>query len=71
LTITENGTTDDIVVMESSDERLNAGAVEAAEKSLFKPRPANGHPVAVTGVIRRFRIQINDIKGEDRRNVNP
>jgi TonB family protein len=69
FTITADGTTSDIVAVESTSELLDSGALEAAGRSTFKPRTVDGEPVDVPGVTRTYGFRIQDISGEARRNA--
>jgi periplasmic protein TonB len=50
FTVTEDGTTKDVLVVESSHNMFERNAVKAAEKYKYKPRVVDGEPVEVTGV---------------------
>lgn len=54
FTVTSEGTTDAVTVVESSHKMFERAAVKAAEKYKYKPRVVDGDPVPVLGV--RVRI---------------
>ena len=55
FTVTSEGTTDAVTVVESSHKMFERAAVKAAEKYKYKPRVVDGEPVPVVGV--RVRIE--------------
>ncbi|MBT5073548.1 MAG: energy transducer TonB [Kordiimonadaceae bacterium] len=55
FTVTSEGTTDAVTVVESSHKMFERSAVKAAQKYRYKPRVVDGEPIAVTGV--RVRIE--------------
>lgn len=60
FTVTTAGTTDNIVVVESSHSLLDSAAVKAAAKARYRPRIVDGRAVAVHGMRNRFTFQLED-----------
>jgi len=60
FTITATGSVKDVRVYESSHSVFESSAVRALEKFKFRPRFANGEPVAVTGVRYKLNFEIED-----------
>ena len=58
FTVTETGTTDDIVVVESSASLFEQAAIDSAAKWKYRPRMVDGQPVAVPGVTNRINFQL-------------
>lgn len=58
FTVTAEGTTENVVVLESSHSMFERSAVKAAEKYKYKPRVVDGEPVPVTGVTVRIEFQL-------------
>lgn len=59
-TVTTDGSTKDIVVIESTSELFNRAAIESAQKYKYKPRIIDGTPVEVPGVTTRIIFQLED-----------
>ncbi len=59
FTVTPQGTTTDISVIECTDSIFEPPSVQALLKFKYKPRVANGAPVAVSGVRNRFTYTIS------------
>jgi len=59
-TVTRQGTTRDIFVVESTSSLFDRAAVESAEKYKYKPRVINGEPVEVPGVQTIIRFELDD-----------
>ncbi|MEO0975217.1 MAG: energy transducer TonB [Pseudomonadota bacterium] len=57
-TVTPQGTTKDIVVIESTSSLFDRSAVEAAAKFKYKPRVVNGEPIEVPGVQNKFTFKL-------------
>lgn len=55
FTVTAQGTTENVMAIESSHSMFERPAVKAAEKYKYKPRVVDGEPIPVTGV--RVRIE--------------
>ncbi len=55
FTVTAEGTTENVFVVESSHKMFERSAVKAGEKYKYKPRVVDGEPIPVTGV--RVRIE--------------
>lgn len=55
FTVTPEGTTDAVTVVESSHRMFERAAIKAAQKYKYKPRVVDGEPVPVVGV--RVRIE--------------
>ncbi len=60
FTVTAEGTTENVVVIESSHSMFERSAVKAAEKYKYKPRVVDGEPVPVTGVSVRIEFQLEN-----------
>jgi protein TonB len=60
FTVTVEGTTRDVVVLESSHKMFERNAVKAAQKYKYKPRVVDGEPIEVTGVPVRIEFQLGD-----------
>lgn len=60
FTVTTAGTTDNIVVVESSHSLFHGAAVKAAGKARYRPRIVDGQAVPVHGVRNRFTFQLED-----------
>ena len=58
FTVTENGSTRDAFVVESTSTLFDRAAVEAALKFKYKPRVIDGTPVEVPGVRNRISFAI-------------
>ena len=59
FTVTPQGTTADIRVIECTDSIFEQPSVQALLKFKYKPRVADGAPVAVSGVRNRFTYTIS------------
>jgi protein TonB len=59
-TVTAQGDTADIVVIESSNDIFNVAAIESARKYKYRPRIINGTPVNVVGVRTRIIFELED-----------
>ncbi|MCC3862283.1 energy transducer TonB [Pseudemcibacter aquimaris] len=55
FTVQPDGSTADVIVIESSHKMFERNAVRAAQKYKYKPRVVDGEPVPVTGI--RVRIE--------------
>ena len=60
FTVTAEGTTSDVQVVESSHKMFERNAVKAALKYKYKPRVVDGEPIPVTGVRVRIEFQLAD-----------
>ena len=58
FTVTENGSTRDAFVVESTSTLFDRAAIEAALKFKYKPRVIDGTPVEVPGVRNRISFAI-------------
>ena len=59
FTVLADGTTTDIVVVESSDRVFERAAIKAAERFRYRPKTADGQAQAVHGVRSRFRFRMD------------
>lgn len=57
--VSPEGLAGNVVVVESSHGIFEKAAVKAAQKFRFKPKVADGVPVATTGVAYRFRFEMD------------
>ena len=60
FTVTAEGTTANVIVLESSHKMFERNAVKAAQKYKYKPRVVDGEPIPVTGVKVRIEFQLAD-----------
>lgn len=60
FTVTAEGTTADVIVIESSHRMFERNAVRAAQKYKYKPRVVDGEPVTVLGVRVRIVFELAD-----------
>lgn len=60
FTVTSEGTTANVIVIESSHKMFERNAVKAAEKYKYKPRVVDGEPIPVTGVRVRIEFKLAD-----------
>ncbi len=60
FTVRADGTTADILVLESSHSIFERAAIRAAERFRYRPRTLDGRAQAVPGVQNRFRFQMKD-----------
>ena len=60
FTVTTNGTTKDITVVESTSSLFERAAMDAAAKFKYKPRVIDGNPVEVAGVRNRITFVLED-----------
>jgi len=60
FTVTKQGTTRNIFVVESSSSIFENAAVKAAEKFKYKPRVVDGEPIEVPGVQNKITFEIED-----------
>jgi len=60
FTVTAEGTTENVVVIESTHKMFERAAVKAAQKYKYKPRVVDGEPIPVTGVLVRIEFQLAD-----------
>jgi len=60
FTVSPEGTTTDVIVVESSHKMFERSAVKAAGKYKYKPRVVDGEPVQVLGVRVRIEFQLGD-----------
>ena len=60
FTVSPEGTTTDVVVVESSHKMFERAAVKAAGKYKYKPRVVDGDPVEVLGVRVRIEFTLGD-----------
>jgi periplasmic protein TonB len=60
FTIAADGTTKDIVVVESSDPRFNGVAVESLAKWRYNPKIENGRPVERRGVKTKITFELEE-----------
>ncbi|MGD8340524.1 MAG: TonB family protein [Gammaproteobacteria bacterium] len=58
FTVSTTGSTEDVVVVESSSTLFERAAIEAASKWKYKPRIVDGQPVAVPGVVNRINFEL-------------
>ena len=60
FTVTVEGTTRDVLAVESSHKMFERNAVKAAQKYKYKPRVVDGEPVEVTGVLVDILFRLAD-----------
>lgn len=60
FTVTKQGTTRDVIVIESSSGMFNNAAIKAAQKFKYKPRVVDGQPIEVPGVQNKISFEIED-----------
>ncbi len=60
FTVTAEGTTENVFVVESSHKMFERAAVKAGQKYKYKPRVVDGEPVPVTGVRVRIEFELSD-----------
>lgn len=60
FTVTAEGTTADVIAVESSHKMFERNAVKAAQKFKFKPRVVDGDPISVAGVQNRIVFELAD-----------
>ena len=60
FTVTKQGTTKDVRVVESTSSVFDNAAVQAAGKFKYKPRVVDGEPIEVPGVQNKITFQIED-----------
>ena len=60
FTVTKQGTTKDIRVVESSSGMFDNAAIKAASKFKYKPRVVDGQPIEVPGVQNKITFEIED-----------
>ncbi len=60
FTVTKQGTTRDVRVVESSSGMFESAAVRAAAKFKYKPRVVDGQPIEVPGVQNKITFEIED-----------
>lgn len=60
FTVTKQGTTRDIIVVESSSGMFESAAIKAASKFKYKPRVVDGQPIEVPGVQNKITFEIED-----------
>ena len=60
FTVLADGTTSDIVVVESSSRAFERAAISAAERFRYRPKTVDEQALAVRGVRYRFRFQMDD-----------
>lgn len=60
FTVTKQGTTKDVRVIESSSSMFDDAAVKAAQKFKYKPRVVDGEPIEVPGVQNKITFEIED-----------
>ena len=60
FTVTKQGTTKDIHVVESSSGIFESAAMQAAAKFKYKPRVVDGEPIEVPGVRNKITFQIEE-----------
>lgn len=58
FTVTAEGTTDNVIAVESSHKMFERNAVKAAQKFKFKPRVADGNPISVDGVQNKIIFEL-------------
>jgi TonB family protein len=59
-TVNETGSTENIVVEESSSSLFEQSAIDSAAKYKYRPRLENGAPVRVDGVVTRLVFELED-----------
>ncbi len=68
LTVTPQGTTENIEVIEADPPGyFERAAIQAASKFKYKPKVVNGQPVKVEGVLYRFTFELEDNDRRGRR----
>lgn len=60
FTVTKQGTTKDVRVVESSSSMFDDAAVKAAQKFKYKPRVVDGEPIEVPGVQNKITFEIEE-----------
>jgi protein TonB len=60
FTVTKQGTTRDVIVVESSSSMFDNAAIKAASKFKYKPRVVDGQPIEVPGVQNKITFEIED-----------
>jgi TonB family protein len=60
-TVNTDGSTEDIVVIESTSSLFDRAAVDSAAKYKYRPRIVNGAPVAVPGVTTKILFALEDV----------
>lgn len=60
FTVTAEGTTSNVMVVESSHKMFERAAVKAASRYKYKPRVIDGEPVPVLGVLVRIVFELED-----------
>ena len=60
FTVTAEGSTADVIVIESSHNMFERNAVKAAERFKFKPRVVDGEPIESLGVRNRIEFKLED-----------
>ena len=60
FTVTKQGTTKDVRVVESTSSMFDNAAVKAAQKFKYKPRVVDGQPIEVPGVQNKITFEIED-----------
>jgi TonB family protein len=60
-TVNTDGSTEDIVVIESTSSLFDRAAVDSAAKYKYRPRIVNGAPVAVPGVTTKILLALEDV----------
>jgi periplasmic protein TonB len=60
FTVTKQGTTKDVRVVESTSSMFDNAAVKAAQKFKYKPRVVDGEPIEVPGVQNKITFEIED-----------
>jgi protein TonB len=60
FTVTKQGTTRDVFVVESSSSMFENAAVKAAQKFKYKPRIVDGEPIEVPGVQNQITFEIEE-----------
>jgi protein TonB len=56
--VTELGTVTNVEVLESTHRVFEKPAREAAHRSKFRPRVVDGVAMATTGIVRRYRFEL-------------
>ncbi|MFQ5347040.1 MAG: energy transducer TonB [Rhodothalassiaceae bacterium] len=68
LTVTPQGTTEDVKVIEADPPGyFERASIQAASKFKYKPKVVNGQPVKVEGVLYRFTFELEEGNGRGRR----
>ncbi len=60
FTVTKQGTTRNIRVVESTSSMFDSAAMKAAAKFKYKPRVVDGEPIDVPGVQNKITFEIED-----------